>query len=426
MKYIGSKLSRQLLSIIIIIFGLVFISLGILLPRALLPVYENNLYNYLRQPLFLVEGDIRDNIIDTEVGYIYLYNGDSVVSDNLIDIINIKNIGELLGKMTNQYGKFKHNNNDYYYYKLSTGSVTKIALTNDKYINYNKQEVLYTLLPIVLITFVIVALILIIWSGIIVRKIERLKTKIDHIDDDDYDHSIDNIKIDDEIKSLAYAVEDMRVSLKNQEEYRNQMYQNISHDFKTPLTVIKSYVEAVHDGIEDKDQALTIIEEQADKLEQKVHSLLYLNKLDYIKDFKNITLKKIDIRPLIEASINKFKFRRKDVKFIVQADKNALFYGTDDLWETIIDNMLNNFMRYAETEIKITTKQNKITFYNDGENINEDLKEVIFVPFRKGMKGEFGLGLSIIKKSVNLIGYDISIKNHKKGISFTISKGVRK
>ena len=47
----------------------------------------------------------------------------------------------------------------------------------------------------------------------------------------------------------------MRLSLINQEEYRNQMYQNISHDFKTPLTVIKSYIEAVEDGVEDEATA---------------------------------------------------------------------------------------------------------------------------------------------------------------------------
>ena len=200
------------------------------------------------------------------------------------------------------------------------------------------------------------------------------------------------------------------------------MYQNISHDFKTPLTVIKSYIEAVHDGVESEEKALQIIDEQANKLEQKVHSLLYLNKLDYIKDYKNITLKQVDISSLINASIEKFKFHRKDIKFTLNVDKNAKVYGTEDLWETIIDNMLGNFMRYVEHEIKITVKPNKIVFYNDGPKIDEDLLEVIFVPFRKGMKGEFGLGLSIIKKTLNLMGYDVAIKNLKKGVSFIITK----
>ena len=57
----------------------------------------------------------------------------------------------------------------------------------------------------------------------------------------------------------------MRLSLINQEEFRNQMYQNISHDFKTPLTVIKSYVEAVEDDVEDEKTALSVIKQQTQK-----------------------------------------------------------------------------------------------------------------------------------------------------------------
>ena len=45
-----------------------------------------------------------------------------------------------------------------------------------------------------------------------------------------------------------------------------------------------------------------------------------------------------------------------------------------------------------------------------------------FTPFRKGIKGEFGLGLSIVKKTLLLMDYDITIKNEKKGVSFHIFK----
>lgn len=426
MKYIKSKLSRQLLSIIVIIFSLVVISLGFLLPKALLPVYENNLYNYLRQPLNLVEEDINYNLFDTEVAYLYLYNREAVISDNLTSIIGSLSVTDLLEKMTDKYGKFIFAGKFYYYYKIESGNVTKIALTNDSYISKMHREVLNTTLPLILLTFISVSLILIIWSGTIVHKIEKLKTKIDHIEDDDFDHTTTNIKVDDELRSLEMAIEDMRLSLKNQEELRNQTYQNISHDFKTPLTVIKSYIEAVDDGVEDEKDALAVIKEQTDKLEQKVHSLLYLNKLDYIKDCKNIELKEIDIKPIITSSVEKFKFRRKGLKYTISIDRNSKFYGTEDLWETVIDNLLNNFMRYAKDEIKITTKKDKMIFYNDGANIDNDLLKVLFVPFRKGMKGEFGLGLSIIQKSVGLMGYEIEVKNHKKGVSFTITKGTKK
>ena len=90
------------------------------------------------------------------------------------------------------------------------------------------------------------------------------------------------------------------------------------------------------------------------------------------------------------------------------------------MWETIIDNLLNNFMRYASNQIKITIKNGKINFYNDGPNINEDVLDDIFTPYTKGIKGQFGLGLSIVKKTITLLGYEIIVKNDKKGVNFMI------
>ena len=125
---------------------------------------------------------------------------------------------------------------------------------------------------------------------------------------------------------------------------------------------------------------------------------------------------------IIEVEVNKFKFHRKEINFVTDIDKKSKFYGTMEHWETIFDNLLSNFMRYANSTIKITAKQNKLIFYNDGEHINDDFLEGIFTPFRKGIKGEFGLGLSIVKKTLNIMNYDITIKNEKKGVSFIIKR----
>ena len=182
-------------------------------------------------------------------------------------------------------------------------------------------------------------------------------------------------------------------------------------------------MEAVEDQVEDIETALPIIKEQTLKLENKVHSLLYLNKLDYIKDMNLISLDEVDIQKIIEESVQKFKYRNKELEFKVINSSNAKFYGTVDSWETIIDNLLNNAIRYAKKEIKITVKKNQIIVYNDGPNIDDDLIDSIFSRYRKGIKGEFGLGLSIVKKTLQMMGYDIMVKNHnKKGVSFVISK----
>ena len=426
MKLSNIKLSKQLLIIIGIAFALLFTSLGVVLPKVLIPVAEANLYNYLSEPLKLMDGEIDKKLYNTEVAYVYVVNSKEILtSDNLNDIIKVKNLGSLLDKITDTYGKFDYNHRTYYYYTITNDELIKIAISNDNYINRTKADILGTIFPIVLITFLMIGLILGVWSLIIVLKIEKLKLKIDNIDNLEFDHSID-MESDDELKSLALAIEDMRISLINQEKYRNQMYQNISHDFKTPLTVIKSYVEAVEDNVEDERTALQVIKQQTAKLEQKVHSLLYLNKLDYLKDSKVHSLELIDMVSILNSEVEKFKFHNKDINFIVDIDKKSKYYGTYEHWETILDNLLGNFMRYAKTTIKITAKQNKLILYNDGDNIDKDLLEGIFTPFRKGIKGEFGLGLSIVKKTLNIMDYDITIRNEKKGVSFIITKENRK
>lgn len=421
MRYIRNKLSHQLVSLIGVIFAIVFIFLGIILPKTLISVAEKSIYSYLSEPLKFVEADVDKNLLNTEVAYIYIVSDDIIVSDNFKDIKGLDNAKYIIKKMTNRYGKFRYNHQTYYYYKIVNEDAIKIAISDDRYIDITKTRILSAILPIIVITCLMISLVLILWSTLIVRKIEKIKDMVDNIDNPNYDSSI-SFSTDDEIKSLAKAIEDMRITLINQEKYRNRMYQNISHDFKTPLTVIKTYVEAVYDGVEDEKTALKVIDKQSKKLEQKVHSLLYLNKLDYLMESKNIKIEKVDMNKIINEEIEKFKFHRKNINFILEKDKKSVYYGTYEHWETVLDNILGNFMRYAKTEIKITLKQNRIVLFNDGEKIDEDFLDVIFTPYRKGIKGEYGLGLSIVKKTLNIINYDIKIKNNKKGVSFIIYK----
>ena len=422
MKSRKTKLSHQLIALIGLAFVILFISLGVILPKMLIPVAEKNIYTYLSEPLkFVSNNRIDESLLNTEVAYLYIVDDQVATSENINQVININDTNKLLSYINDDYGKFTYNHDTYYYYTITKDKIKKVAISNDNYINETKTAILSAIFPIVLSTCLLIGLMLVVWSSFIVKKIEKLKDKIDHIDSLDYNHNI-NFEIDDEIQSLALAIEDMRISLINQEEYRNQMYQNISHDFKTPLTVIKSYIEAVEDNVEDSNTALQIIKQQTNKLEQKVHSLLYLNKLDYLRNSKKIENKLVDMEQIINSEVEKFKFHRKEINFITDIDKKSKYYGTMEHWETIFDNLLSNFMRYANTTIKITAKQNKLILYNDGDHIDDDFLEGIFTPFRKGIKGEFGLGLSIVKKTLNIMNYDITIKNEKKGVSFIIKR----
>lgn len=409
-------LYRQLASIVIILIGIIIISLGLLIPKLLIPVYEKTIYQYLKVPLELVKKDI-DDVYFENIAYMYIVDKEIIVSENFKDVISM-DIKQVLNNINDSQGKFKYLGKTYYYYNIKTQYINKIAITNNNYVKSLKSDIMASLIPTITLTLLISLGIVILWARLLVVKIEHLKEKVDNLDNDNY---IDNyeFKENDELAKLSKAIDNMKLTLKQQEEYKNQMYQNISHDFKTPITVIKSYIEAIDDKVIDEKSGSEVIKEQISKLENKVHSLLYLNKLAYLSTIENHN-ERVDVKPIIESSVAKFKINRQDINFTITTSSKTMFNGTTDMWEAIIDNLLNNFMRYASKEIKITVKNNKIILYNDGPNIDSDILNDMFTPYKKGIKGEFGLGLSIVKKTLSLLEYEITVNNEKKGVSFII------
>lgn len=414
------NLTEQLLFICIVIVVIMIISLGIILPRNLLPIYEDNLYNYLGESLNILDSP-ENSKINSEVAYIYVNNENIYISNNLNKVLGLDSPKEILSKINKEEGKFLYNKKVYYYSTTTSNNTKKIALTGSSYINDMRISIFKIILLVVGITFIIVSMVILIWSNSLVNRIKKLKEKIDNLNNDNYNHKI-KYDYEDEISTLEVALEKMRVYLKEEEEYKNQMYQNISHDFKTPITVMKSYIEAFEDGVITDKEAVKVSKEQLSKLEGKVHSLLYLNKLNYFKDKKDIIKERCDVSKVVFDSVDKFSLVRNDVKFTLDIDeKNTIFKGSSEMWEAIIDNILNNFIRYANKEIKITIKNNKITLFNDGPNIDKDVLNNIFSPFEKGVNGVFGLGLSIVKKTLTFLNYDINIQNTKNGVKFIIS-----
>lgn len=414
-------LPYQLIYICILIIGIIFITLGLILPKELLPIYEENIYNKLKQPLFFIS-DTNDinNEDDSDIAYIYKINNNIYSSNNINDIVDGFD-SDLLLLIKNNHGRMIYKNKLYYYYTYVNQNYSILSITDDSYINKMKEDVLYTIFIVVGISFALCSLILVLWSNNLVNNIIILKRKIKNIDNENYNISF-NHKINDEIYSLNESIESMKKYLLENEFYKNQMYQNISHDFKTPITVIKSYIEAYEDGMETYENSLKIIKEQTNLLENKVHSLLYLNKLNYIKDKKTNLKQKTNISLIINSSVNKFRRIRPDITYKIDMNDKELYRGTADMWETIFDNLLNNFMRYAKKEIKITVKNKRIILFNDGLPIDDNVLNNMFSPYEKGLNGMFGLGLSIVKKTLNFLEYDIEAENIKSGVNFIIKE----
>ena len=98
----------------------------------------------------------------------------------------------------------------------------------------------------------------------------------------------------------------MKEDLERQESIKEEMIHNISHDLKTPIALIQTYGQSVKDDIYpygDKNSSMDIILENAERLEHKVKSFLYLNRLDYLQG-ENNELGTFDMKQLIEKIVN--------------------------------------------------------------------------------------------------------------------------
>ena len=407
-------LKKQFIILVILYLFILYTLLKIFIPNSILSQTEESLYNRLILSITLINKNKISNIDNSEIAYIYI-NDEIVYTSSNFSKITKEDANKILEYIKQPKGNFTISSKKYYYVKIDD----IISITDDKYIKQVIKNTIKSIKLPIMLSILIVSIPAIIWITIIVLKILKLKEKSDNIDNNRYNHKFD-FYIDDELKKLNHSLENMRESFMKNEEYKNELYQNISHDFKTPLSIIKSYTEAREDNMCTYEEYMKVIKEQSIDLERRVRSLLYLNKLDYLSNY-NREIKEVDISKLVKEEIKKFKYLNREISIKYSTD-NSKIYGNYELLEGVFDNILTNSYRYANKIISITIKNGKITIYNDGEHIKEDIIDYMFTPFRKGIKGDFGLGLSIVKKSLKLINYNIYAVNEKVGVSFIISK----
>ena len=407
-------LKKQFIILVILYLFILYTLLKIFIPNSILSQTEESLYNRLILSITLINKNKISNIDNSEIAYIYI-NDEIVYTSINFSKITKEDANKILEYIKQPKGNFTISSKKYYYVKIDD----IISITDDKYIKQVIKNTIKSIKLPIMLSILIVSIPAIIWITIIVLKILKLKEKSDNIDNNRYNHKFD-FYIDDELKKLNHSLENMRESFMKNEEYKNELYQNISHDFKTPLSIIKSYTEAREDNMCTYEEYMKVIKEQSIDLERRLRSLLYLNKLDYLSNY-NREIKEVDISKLVKEEIKKFKYLNREISIKYSTD-NSKIYGNYELLEGVFDNILTNSYRYANKIISITIKNGKIIIYNDGEHIKEDIIDYMFTPFRKGIKGDFGLGLSIVKKSLKLINYNIYAVNEKVGVSFIISK----
>lgn len=240
-----------------------------------------------------------------------------------------------------------------------------------------------------------------------------------------------------ELNELVTTLNQTNDELTKIDELQKEILANVSHDLKTPLTMIKAYAEMVRDltykdDIKREDN-LNVIIEETDRLNLLVNDIIELTKIN--NDLQNLNITEFDLVELINSIINRFGIMDANFVFknklpiIVKADKIRI--------EQVIYNLIINAINYTgkDKKVIINLKENDkyvhVEIKDTGKGIDEeDLKLIwkryykVDKKYRREKKGS-GIGLSIVENILkkHKFNYGVnSIKNKGTTFYFDIDK----
>lgn len=317
-------------------------------------------------------------------------------------------------------------NDETWYYMITrlTQDEYLVSIQNSDYSNELINQLHNQIIYIQYGFFLLFAGVMILWVFSLISPLKKIKNYIDTIKE--RQESELHIDREDEIGIVSQALVDMKENLDKQEKIKEEMIHNISHDLKTPIALIQTYGQSVKDDVYpygDKDSSMDVIIENANRLEHKVKSFLYLNRLDYLQGEENLE-QSIPMKELIMKIVEQMDVFKPEIQLNTDLE-DTVFMGNEEHWRVAIENIIDNASRYTTSMICITLKENYLEIYNDGEHIDEDKIPYLFDPYVKGVKGQFGLGLSIVSKIVKMYGYQVNVYNRDVGVSFVFEKAAK-
>lgn len=417
---------------------------------------DNNIIYDIIESGFTSEGKIQENyyeIKETDYreiqGKIIKYTSNNKVGiDHQVNVSNyiynneLFNTTKLIKSPTNNYLlKIKKIDDGYIIASTSLEQSKEIIIILN---NFNKYIVLFTIILIILVIYN--------FSQTIINPIMKMKECAKAIANQDFSYNIE-LKSKDELQELAEALNSISNNLENKinnlekmnnklkieyeerleiEKSQKKLLMNISHDLKTPLTIIKGYLKAIKDGVYKKEEYIDLTIESVDEISNTLSDMLELTK------FRNksidLSLDKMDLTRTIYKTFNDFvqlsKQKELEVHLdllddvFITADKNSII----KVFQNLISNAIKYSPKHNKIFIKLTQQDKgyKFTIENTGVHIPESDLEYVYDEFyrvdksrNESIKGN-GLGLGIVKIILEKHRLEYCINNTHEGVMFTI------
>lgn len=296
------------------------------------------------------------------------------------------------------------------------GSTTKILAS----------QLVYVTIIVLILSFFLAYFV----SKIVSSPIIKLKDAAKKMSKGNYDVVFDTNSDIIELDELASTLNTAREELSKTDELRRELLANVSHDLKTPLTMIKAYAEMVRDlTYKDKkkrEENLNTIIEETERLNVLVGDILELSKIQ--SNVEILNMETFDLNEMIHHILNKFKYLEdtKQYHFIYENEDEIIVEADKRKIEQVIYNLVGNAINYVgkdkEVIVKTTKKTNAILVevIDHGKGIDEEEIHLIWDKYYKVDKTHkrnvvgTGLGLSIVKNILVRHNFVYGVHSKKK------------
>lgn len=387
---------------------------------------------------------------DVCIEYIDIYGEDILYND--------ASTGCLLGRENSEFNKYKKElynsgeetkaiklvNPDFKSYALlygievEDGYVFVFSMLSNVNRNYTliKDQLVY----ITIVVIILAILISLFLAKVISEPIVAITEKSKLVANGNYNVEFEKNGIK-EIDELADSLNYLESEVSKTDQYRRDLLANVSHDLKTPLTMIKAYAEMVRDiTYKDKkkrEENLNVIIEETDRLNVLVGDILSLSKLQSNSD--TLEIETFDLHKEIQDILKRYDYLKETEGYVirvnmpaeimVRADKNKI--------NQVIYNLINNAINYTGEDkvVEICVTEDKkdylIEIKNSGKGIEGDKIDYVWDRYYKNDKNHkrnvvgTGLGLSIVKNILEChnFAYGVtSIENKETIFYFRIGK----
>lgn len=321
-------------------------------------------------------------------------------------------------------------------YSFITSSLEPVNST----VNILKSQFVIIIVLIFIISFLLAYFI----SKKIAKPIEKITNLSKEIGKGNYDVKFNSGTDISEIKDLENTLNKTAFELSKIETLRRELLANVSHDLKTPLTLIKANAEMIKDiTYKDKtkqDKNLDTIISEVDRLNLLVSDILDLSKMQ--SNVEELKLEEFNLNDMIKSIIDRFKIlsdmegykiNYNGFDYSIKADKKRI--------EQVIYNLINNAINYTGKDLTIyidmidEKDKVKVVIRDTGDGIDKQDLDYIWDKYKKIDKHYkrvtygTGLGLSIVKKILELHGFKYGVeskKNSGTSFYFIISKNLKK